>query len=135
MSDGDGNIFCDVKIISRLLLESWCPFWSKHAGQEDWSRVHEIINATLPANVVVLPPLIGAHLAATIRRMKAGSSLGADAWAVDELRSLLKHPLALERLAAAFMAIEAGIQQWPRHLLEAWVALIPKTGAGCGPQD
>ena len=71
------------------------------------------------------PPIDKQDIFEALAKMRAQSAIGADLWAVDELRAL--PDCALEALANVYNVLEQDAQgKWPTEMLEAFVALIPK---------
>ena len=126
LKGNDGKLVTSLDEQDRILKEVWDPLWLKHCGNETWAAAKEQFVNRLPQSVLQLGKIKVHHIRKALKRMRAAASLGADLWGVDELRAL--PDTVLQHLADVLSAMESdGRGEWPQELLQAFVALIPKT--------
>ena len=129
--DGSG-ILADPASIDAKFREAWMPYFCRAgrgvADLDDFS--YEVEGGWLPVlDVFQPPPLTGDMLAEVVRRKKATAS-GLDVWVWRELKAL---PLPwFDGLARVLRLVEEqGI--WPDGLLDAYIAMIPKSDGDATP--
>ena len=129
--DGSGAI-ADPALIDAKFREAWMPYFSRSsrgsADLDDFSQ--EVAGGWLPVlDVFHLPPLTGDVLAEVVRGKKSTSG-GLDGWGWRELKALPLH--WFDGLARILRLVEeTGV--WPDGLLDAYVAMIPKSGGDATP--
>ena len=111
----DGTLTCSLQELDELLREEWLPVFRMYAltPEPQWREFNRRFGAYIPENPMTAEPLTPARLRATLDKMDAKSSLGADSWSVAELR-LLPDAL-LGRLCSLFDLIEE-TGRWPEDL-------------------
>ena len=129
--DGSG-ILADPALIDAKFQEAWMPYFCREeraaADLEDFS--YEVEGGWLPIlDVFHLPPLTGDMLVEVVRRKKATAG-SLDGWGWRELKAL---PASwFDGLARILRLVEEeGI--WPDGLLDAYIAMIPKTDGDATP--
>ncbi len=108
-----------------------CPATS--SATDSWDDAKAAVDKAIPLDKIKWESLTVRDLKATLKRTHARSATGADAWAMDELRSMPEW--LLQRLAEALTSFEEGYQVWSQEVLSAWVALTPKAEASSFPNE
>ena len=128
MPKADGSLTGDFKAMDTELREFWEPIFQlcKHNGgyTPDWdtfiARYGRYLPQRSPMAYLALTP---ESLRATLRRMDANTSAGADAWTVPELR---KMPTEwLQRLCDLLHLVEE-VGCWPESIAQGLIAPVPK---------
>ena len=130
---GGSGVIADPAVIDVKFREAWMPYfsWSSRgsADLDDFSV--EVRGGWLPVLDVFfhLPPLTDDMLVDVVRKRKSTAG-GLDGWGWKELKAL---PLPwFDGLARILRLVEeTGV--WPDGLLDAYVALIPKTDGDATP--
>ena len=129
---GGSGVIADPALIDAKFREAWLPYFSRSsrgsADLDDFSR--EVAGGWLPVlDVFHLPPLTGDVLAEVVQKKKSTAG-GLDGWGWKELKAL--PPPWFDGLARILRLVEeTGI--WPDGLLDAYVAMIPKSGGDATP--
>ena len=129
--DGSG-ILADPALIDAKFQEAWMPYFCRAgrgaADLEDFA--YKVEGGWLPClDVFPLPPLTGDMLAGVVRR-KSATAGSLDGWGWRELKALPDPWFdGLARILA--LVEEEGV--WPDGLLDAYIAMIPKTDGDATP--
>ena len=129
---GGSGVIADPALIDAKFREAWMPYFSRSSrGSADlYDFFQEVAGSWLPVlDVIHLPPLTGDVLAEVVQKKKSTAG-GLDGWGWKELKVL---PLPwFDGLACILRLVEeTGV--WPDGLLDAYVALIPKSGGDATP--
>ena len=129
---GGSVVVADPALIDAKFREAWMPYFSRSvkgsADLDDFSV--EVGDGWLPVlDVFHLPPLTGDVLVDVVRRKKS-TAASLDGWGWRELKAL---PLPwFDGLARILLVVEeTGV--WPEGLLDAYIAMIPKSGGDAAP--
>ena len=129
---GGSGILADPALIDAKFREAWMPYFCRAgrgaADLEDFSN--EVEGGWLPVlDVFHLPPLTGDMLFEVVKRKKATAG-SLDGWGWRELKAL---PAPwFDGLARILRLVEEeGV--WPDGLLDAYIAMIPKTDGDATP--
>ena len=114
----DGAYTANAEEVHKLILREWLPIFRMRDHEEppDEASFLSQFGAHIPASVPCnIEPLTGQKLQKSLKRMRIGTSPGAEGWRVEELRVLLS--LFFDRLADLFNAI-GDIGVWPDDLCQ-----------------
>ena len=131
---GGSGVIADPALIDAKFREAWMPYFSRSsrgsADLDDFSQ--EVAGGWLPVlDVFHLPPLTGDVLVDVVRKKKSTAG-GLDGWGWKELKSLPPPSPWFDGLARILRLVEeTGV--WPDGLLDAYVAMIPKSGGDATP--
>ena len=127
LTPGGSGVLADPSRIDEEFRKAWLPFFCR-SGQRDTSleEFHEEVNGWLPLlPEVAFPSLTGQMLADFVQR-KSATAGSLDGWGWRELKVL---PVSwYDELARILTKVEDVV--WPCGLLDANIAMIPKTD-GC----
>ena len=129
--DGSG-VLADPHRIDEEFRKAWllyvCRSGQREASLEEFDREVDGWLPLLP--VVALPRLTGEMLADVVRR-KGATTGSLDGWGWMELK-VLPAPWFVDGLARILSKVEeTGV--WPEGLLDAYIAMIPKTDGDATP--
>ena len=124
---GGSGVIADPALIDAKFREAGMPYFSRSsrgsADLDDFSR--EVAGGWLPVlDVFHLPPLTGDVLAEVVQKKKSTAG-GLDGWGWKELNAL---PSPWFHGLARFLRLVEETGVWPDGLLDADVAMIPKSG-------
>ena len=129
---GGSGVIADPALIDAKFRDAWMPYFSRSsrcpADLDDFSV--EVGGGWLPVlDMFHLPPLTGDMLVDVVRKKKSTAG-GLDGWGWKELKTLpLPCFVGLPRILR--LVEETGV--WPDGLLDAYVAMIPKSGGDATP--
>ena len=129
---GGSGVVADPALIDAKFREAWIPYFSRSVkGSADLDEISvEVGGGWLPVlDVFHLPPLTGDMLVDVVRR-KRSTAGGLDGWGRRKLKAL--PPLRFDGLARILRVVEeSGV--WPDGLLDAKIAMMPKSGEDATP--
>ena len=112
-------------------MKAWLPYFCR-SGQRDASleEFDEEVEGWLPLLPVISLPQLTCQMLADVVRRKGATAGSLDGWGWRELKVL---PVAwFDGLASILSKVEE-IGVWPNGLLDAYIAMIPKTDGGVSP--
>ena len=128
LTPGGSGVLSDPARIDEEFRKAWLPYFGR-SGQRDPSleefdfEVEEWL-PLLPE--VSLPRLTGQMLADVVQR-KSATAGSLDGWGWRELKVL---PVSWHDELARILTKVEDVRVWPDGLLDAYIAMIPKTDAG-----
>eukprot|EP00662_Eupelagonemidae_sp_cell21_P057566 gene57566-biopygen5808 len=131
----DGSVTANAAEIDALLRGAWTPIFQRYSAEKPepvWQHFKERYRRYIPSHPLRLAPLTADDLRRALNRMCARSAGGMEGWRPAELKRL---PPPLLELVATMLNCFEETGEWPDALLEAFITLIPKDGAGGGPLD
>ena len=130
LTPGHSGVVADPAKIDEEFRKAWLPYFCR-SGQRDTSleEFNLEVDGWLPLlPEVALPGLTGQMLADVVRRKGATGSL--DGWGWRELKVL---PVSWFDELARILTVVEDLGVWPDGLLDAYIAMIPKTDGDATP--
>ena len=131
LTTGGSGVLADPARIDEEFRKAWlpdsCRSWQRDTSVEEFDREVEGWLPRLPE--VLLPRLTGQMLADVVHRKRATAG-SLDGWEWRELRVL---PVSWYDELARILAKVEDFGIWPDGLLDAYIAMIPKTDGDTTP--
>ena len=131
LSPGGSGVLSDPVRIDEEFRKAWLPYFCR-SGQRDTSldEVNREVEGWLPLLPEVdLPRLTGQMLADVVQR-KGATAGGLDGWGWREFMVL---PVSWFHELARILTKVEDVGVWPDGLLDAYIAMIPKTDGDASP--
>ena len=132
LTPGGSGVLSDPARIDEEFRKAWLPYFCRSGhGEASLEEFDREVGGWLPLLPEVhLPRLTGQMLAEVVQCMGAAAAASLDGWEWRELRVLLVS--WYDELARILAKVEEfGV--WPDGLLDAYIAMIPKTDGDAAP--
>ena len=125
LTPGGSGVLADPARIDEEFRKAWLPYFCR-SGQKDTrlEEFNEEVDGCLPLSPEVTSPRLTGQMLSDVVQRKGATTGSLDGWGWRELMVL---PVAwYDGLARIFAKVEK-IGVWPDGLLDAYIAMIPKT--------